>query len=33
MTQVTQYEIGVFVVVLLYIVYLLLSFRVFGKKE
>jgi len=33
MTLVTKIEIGLFVIILLYIVYLLLSFRVIGKKE
>ena len=33
MTLATKFEIGVVVVILLYIVYLLLSFRIIGKKE
>jgi len=33
MTLVTKIEIGVLIVILAYIVYLLLSFRVIGRKE
>lgn len=33
MTIVTKIEIGIFVLILLYIVYLLVSFQIIGKKS